>query len=520
MSRFTHTHGLANDCLRLRNTNYNDPLKGLERRGLVPIDVDTEEAAEALTRMLGAPATPVSPIRRSNIDSDGKDTRHGICQEAQRIPCSSKRLSTQKTTGCKKKRPVLLEEVELVCDRAPEACIYCPVCSQSLPFLALDTDLNEPLRNKILCKYMNQHSELHHPFEPLWNSLPGVDFEYLDSESIMRNGSDSQAVMALIAKCLAIAANSLRIPKGIIWAESWLRVKALTLARIGSAHCSAVNAKLYPCQGSRTETMEKEQQRETWIKREARRYLSALIVSVQSTPPCEFWRDGSSELRRRNYVQAFCFANHRHIGFFHHSLLPRAPTPYRGINDDLDLWQSPAPIWHAPFYLDSDCLDTESITRKGSDAQAVKALVVQCLSIAARSLPKPKGSKWTACWLRVKALTLARLGSVYCSTVNADLYAWQGAISTSDEELIKRAAWIKVEAVAYISSLLGAVAATPPPSSSSPDFEHGYTVLFDEFFLDGANHRKLGLIHPDFLPESPYFKDSAIDSSDASRSLD
>jgi hypothetical protein len=299
--------------------------KGLERnsllqssemiRGTIQFDAETAEAVEVLTGMKEV-ATPVSPTRLCTLDyTNNKEATHAI-----------KRAQAQDTImGLKRKRQVLTQQLQRDDERAPEACIPCPVCSRGLD-LPLDIDLMEPVMSISLSVYMKDHADRWHPHEPLWNALSTLESECLDTESIVRMKSNAASVVALVAQSLAIAARSLRIPKHKNWAECWSRVKALTLARIGSAHCSATNVNLFAFRGSIAGNTEGEIRREAWIKREACRYLAALMSSVEATPPCLLWQSDSSCLPRIDLIEKFFSdgANHRHLGFIHPDFLPRS----------------------------------------------------------------------------------------------------------------------------------------------------------------------------------------------------
>jgi hypothetical protein len=293
---------------------------------------------------------------------------------------------------------------------------------------------------------------------------------------------------------LAIAARSIDIPKHKDWASSWSRVSALILARIGSAHCYATNIKL--CEQAT---------RERAIKREARRYVASLVVSVAETPQPDWWGDASADLRRINCIQVFFLGKHRLVGLIEHNLLPQltssasmkaCKSSHRSTTTAQHsyIWQPPECVRTDPFFLDSECLDTNHIMHMNSEKASVMALVAQSLAIAARSLPKPLRREWACSWSRVKALTLARLGSAHRSIKNANV----SCLETKEEI---RANGIKREAQLYVVALISSVESTPSLHKWRANLTDLITItLFEDFFMDGGNHRELGFIHPDFLP--------------------
>jgi hypothetical protein len=476
---------------QLQSSKVNQRLKAIDGESSEAVKVD--QAAWALTAM-GNVTSRVSPIRHSTFDlGNGTHETETTCPEE---PSGAKRCSTQDgTMVCKRQRRVRTKKIELVDDRAAEACIPCPVCLLGLAFLPLDIDLREPVRNPALVKSMRDHSTRFHPDEPLWNALLNQNSECFNIQKILNMHCDFKAAMALVDQSLAIAARALDVPKHKEWASSWSRVQALTLARIGSAHCYATNIKL--CQ---------EAKREKAIKREARRYLAALISSAAETPPPEWWDESSTDSRRRNCVQVFFLGNHRLVGFIKDDLLPKTPTSGSmepGVSSyvsatmgpHLHIWQPPECVWTDPFYLDSECLDAQKIMNMNCDGKSVLALVTQCLAIAARSLPRPKRKEWACSWSRVKALTLARLGSAHRSATNAKVSCLKAKKVTREKAIISAAQH-------YLAALVSAVEATPSLHKWRVNMTELITIsLFEDFFLDGAKHREIGFIHPEFLPE-------------------
>jgi hypothetical protein len=290
--------------------------------------------------------------------------------------------------------------------------------------------------------------------------------------------SNAAAAVVLVARSLAMAAYTLLIPKQDKWADCWSRVQTLTIARIGSAHYSATTARLYACGGSTTKDSQEV------IKREACRYLGALISSVHSAPPHKLWRDDTSEIRRRNWIEAFFLTD----------LLSRIPKATS------DPWHPEEPLWNALSHYESECFDSESIMRMPSNAASVDALVARSLEIAAHSLRLPTQDKWDECWSRVQALTIARIGSAHCSVKNAKLFSCGGSTNEVSQEGIEREKWIKRKARLYLISLISSVAITPThPLWLEKNVNLRRQHLIQSFFLDGANHRQNGLIHPDFL---------------------
>jgi hypothetical protein len=448
--------------------------------------VKVDQAARALTGMSNELSSG-SSIRLCSFDLDSgshdTETNRLINEAFPQPPCISKRCSTEKLMMvCKRQRQEPLTDIF---DDAPAQTILCPVCLRGLEFLPVATDLREPIRNPTLVKAVMDHSTRFHPDEPLWNVLLNPHAESYNTQKIISINCNTKAAMALVDQSLEIAARSLDIPKDKDWASSWSRVIALILARLGCAHCYVTNLKL--CH---------EAKREREIKRKARRYLVGLIGSVAETPPPDWWCDGDADPRRRNCVQVFFLGNHRLVGFIKSTFLPEIPMPApmeagasasfsTTMGQHLRIWQPPECVWTDPFFLDSECLDTQSIMNINRNTNAVVTLVAQCLAIAARSLPKPKRREWAGTWSRVKALTLARLGSAHRSANNANV-----------------ATPIKREAQHYLVALVCSVETTPALHTWRTDMTDRLTIcLFEDFFMDGANHRELGFIHPDHLPD-------------------
>jgi hypothetical protein len=488
--------GLQLNC-QLQSSKMNQRLKATRDETSEAVIVD--QAAQALTAMCKVPSS-VSSSRLCTFDLDSgthdTEAKRFIYKESPEDPCVTKRCSTQDATmAYKRQRQVLTREIELADDREAERFIPCPVCLLGLEFLPLDTDLREPVRSPTLVDSMKDHSTSFHPNEPLWNAILNPNSECFNTQKIINLKCDTTAAMALVDQSLAIAARSLEIPRHKEWANSWSRVQALTLARLGSAHCYATNIKL--CQ---------EAKREKTIKREARRYLAELISAVAETPPPEWWGEASTDPRRRNCVQVFFLGNHRLVGFVKEAFLPQTPTSASmksGVNPYVStsmgphsvIWQPPECVWTEPFFLDSECLDSQKIMNMNCEKQASLALIAQSLAIAARSLPRPKRREWASSWSRVKALTLARLGSAHRSATNAKL-------SCIGDKKVTRGKRIKSAAQHYLATLVSSVEATPSLHSWRVNMTDLITIaLFDEFFMDGAKHREVGFIHPEFLPE-------------------
>ena len=307
-------HKPAKQCLVGRPLSRSNMMQTL-----VELDLNTAEAAnvagavEALT-FLSELATPVSLIPSK---TNGEETPH---------PVQGYMLDPHSAIGSKRKRPVLVQRVD---DIETDQCIRCPVCSRGLNFLPLDTDLVEAVGSPRLSKSLKEHSDAWHPKEPLWNALPNLGLQPSNTEPFIRTHDIITSVSDLVAQSLACAARSLLIPRQDKWAESWSRVEALALARIGSAHCYVTFSQLHFGEGIIAFNSEgkTEASKRSWIRREALRYLASLMSSVEATPPCQLWQAEHSELRRRNLFQAFFFdgRNHRQLGFIHPAVLPRSP---------------------------------------------------------------------------------------------------------------------------------------------------------------------------------------------------
>ena len=197
----------------------------------------------------------------------------------------------------------------------------CPVCFR---------------RNAGLCKSMKVHSNIWHRHEAIRNTIPSeLDLHHLDNESyslpldtelIVMTKSKTEFVVDLVTHSLACAARSLPIPKQETWAESWSRVRAFAIGRIGNAHCWVAWTELYLRRRSILTYPEGETDAEVrkLLKREARLYLSSLMSAVEVTPPSLLWQTDESELRRRNLVEEFFLdgKNHRQLGFIHPAVLP------------------------------------------------------------------------------------------------------------------------------------------------------------------------------------------------------
>ena len=292
------------DSLSSRKRKINAPLKAFEQNWhLTSIEADVE-TANVLVFMNRA-------TTHSDNGTNKKEASHSPCQEEYKHPEDIPR--------------VLTEQAQLVNDRPPKACPLCPVCSKGLQLLPSDTNFMEPFRSATFSKYANDHSNKFHRHEPLWNALSNLDLECVDTDLILRMQSDAEASDALVAQCLAIAARSMRTQNNKAWAECWSRVKALALARIGSAHCSVSSAKLYTCQGVKTEMREVERKNAEWIKGEAKSYLAALLGSLEATPPPSLWQADLMDLRI-DLLSLFFMdgANHRQHGFIHPDFLPRS----------------------------------------------------------------------------------------------------------------------------------------------------------------------------------------------------
>jgi hypothetical protein len=470
----------------------NDAAKGFQRPGVLNSSkrnqrrklndgggyeaVKVDEAARALAGMSNETSS-VSSIGLCTVNFDS---------------CTNDTETNPPFYGYKRQRQVPTNQPELVDDIPANPC---------MDFLPIDTDLRKPVRSPTVVESMKDHSTRFHPDEPLWNSLLNPHSECYNIQKIINMNCNAEAATVLIDQSLAIAAQSLDIPDHKEWASSWSRVQALTLARIGSAHCYATNI-----------TLCHDVKRERSIKREARRYLLSLIGSVAESPPPDWWEGAPADPRKRNCVQAFFFGSHRLVGLIKDTFLPPALTL---LSTDIGarsyvsyvsyvsttkgwhshIWQPSECVWNGPFFLDAECFDTQTIANTGSAKAAALALVSQCLGIAARSIPAPKRRDWATSWTRVQALSFACLGSAHRSTSNANL-------SCLGAQNIIRANAIKREAQWYLVALMSSVELTPALNKWRANVMDLKTIaLFDDFFMDGAKHREVGFIHPDLLPD-------------------
>lgn len=181
---------------------------------------------------------------------------------------------------------------------------------------------------------MKEHPDIGYQHEAIRNAIPELDFQDADTElyslpsdTELRTKSNTEFVVDLVTHSLACAARSLPIPEQDRWAESWSRVRALAIGRIGNAHCWVARTELHLHGQSILLSPEgKTEEERELLKREARFYLAALMSAVEATPPCLLWQTDHSELRRRNFLQEFFLdgKNHRQLGFIHPTLLPRS----------------------------------------------------------------------------------------------------------------------------------------------------------------------------------------------------